>query len=66
MRTAAWTMRTPKRWTRALRALRLGRFVGRGRRAAAAAVGAGPARATCPAPPEQTLRDWWERRQDAR
>jgi L-lactate dehydrogenase complex protein LldF len=58
MRAAAWTMRSPRRWTRALRALRVGRLV-RGRRALPPPLSAWTRARDLPVPPKQTLRDWW-------
>jgi L-lactate dehydrogenase complex protein LldF len=61
MATAAWTMRSPRRWTHALRAARLGRFL-RGRRAVPPPLSAWTATRELPEPPEQTFRDWWAAR----
>jgi L-lactate dehydrogenase complex protein LldF len=61
MATAAWTMRSPGRWTRALRLLRLGRFVRRSR-ALPPPLSAWTASRDLPEPPKQTLRDWWSAR----
>jgi L-lactate dehydrogenase complex protein LldF len=58
MRGAAWTMRSPRRWTRALRMLRLGRWV-RGRRALPPPLSAWTRSRDLPEPPQQTFRDWW-------
>jgi L-lactate dehydrogenase complex protein LldF len=58
MATAAWTMRSPKRWTRALRAMRIGRLL-RGRRALPPPLSGWTASRDLPVPPKQTLRDWW-------
>ncbi|MDT4905264.1 MAG: L-lactate dehydrogenase complex protein LldF [Pseudonocardiales bacterium] len=58
MATAAWTMRSPKRWTRALRTLRVGRLL-RGRRALPPPLSGWTASRELPVPPKQTLRDWW-------
>jgi L-lactate dehydrogenase complex protein LldF len=58
MRAAAWTMRSPRRWTSALRALRVGRLV-RGRRALPPPLSAWTRARDLPVPPKQTLRDWW-------
>jgi L-lactate dehydrogenase complex protein LldF len=57
MLTAAWTMRSPKRWTRALRAVRLGRLL-RGRRRLPPPLSHWTASRELPVPPKQTLRDW--------
>jgi L-lactate dehydrogenase complex protein LldF len=54
MRTAAWVMRSPRRYAWALRTLRVGRrvrWLPRWSRAR-----------TVPTPPEQTFRDWWASR----
>jgi L-lactate dehydrogenase complex protein LldF len=61
MATAAWTMRSPVRWPRALRALRLGRLV-RGRRSLPLPLSSWTASRDLPEPPPQTLRDWWAQR----
>jgi L-lactate dehydrogenase complex protein LldF len=58
MSAAAWTMRSPKRWTRALRALRLGRPVARLHRLPPPLSRWTSAR-DLPMPPQQTFRDWW-------
>jgi L-lactate dehydrogenase complex protein LldF len=58
MAAAAWTMRSPRRWTRALRLLRLGRFVRRSR-VLPPPLSAWTASRDLPTPPKQTLRDWW-------
>jgi L-lactate dehydrogenase complex protein LldF len=58
MAAAAWTMRSPKRWTLALRALRIGRLLRR-RRALPPPLSAWTASRDLPVPPKQTLRDWW-------
>ncbi len=58
MRAAAWTMRSPRRWTAALRALRIGRLVSR-RRALPPPLSAWTRARELPEPPKQTLRDWW-------
>jgi len=61
MALAAWTMRSPRRWTWALRALRLGR--------PATHLGQLPPALSrwtrsreLPLPPQQTFRDWWGQR----
>jgi L-lactate dehydrogenase complex protein LldF len=61
MSAAAWTMRSPRRWTRALRALRLGRPVARLRRLPPPLSRWTSAR-DLPMPPQQTFRDWWSSR----
>jgi L-lactate dehydrogenase complex protein LldF len=58
MVAAAWVMRSPTRWTRALRALRLGRVL-RGRRALPPPASAWTRSRELPVPPKQTFRDWW-------
>ncbi|HEY8300593.1 MAG TPA: LutB/LldF family L-lactate oxidation iron-sulfur protein [Jatrophihabitans sp.] len=58
MRTAAWTMRSPRRWQRALRALRLARPLHRFRRLPPPLSRWTKSRAL-PTPPRQTLRDWF-------
>ena len=58
MAAAAWTMRKPGRWTWALRLLRLGRPFHRARRLPPP-LSAWTASRDLPAPPKQTLRDWW-------
>ncbi|MGI8668014.1 MAG: LutB/LldF family L-lactate oxidation iron-sulfur protein [Jatrophihabitans sp.] len=58
---AAWTMREPRRWTRALRALRLGRPLSR-RRSLPPPLSAWLDARDLPQPPEQSLRDWWVQR----
>jgi L-lactate dehydrogenase complex protein LldF len=58
MAATAWTMSSPARWTRALRLLRLGRLV-RGRRRLPPPLSGWTSTRDLPAPPEQTLRDWW-------
>jgi L-lactate dehydrogenase complex protein LldF len=58
MRAAAWTMRSPRRWTRALRLLRIGRLFRR-RRALPPPLSAWTSSRDLPVPPKQTLRDWW-------
>lgn len=57
MRTAAWTMRSPRRWAAALRGLRLVRLL-RGRRLPPPLSGWTASRAL-PDPPAATLRDSW-------
>ena len=61
MAAAAWTMRDSRRWTRALRAVRLGRWL-RGRRALPPPLSAWTAARELPEPPPQTFRDWWSKR----
>jgi L-lactate dehydrogenase complex protein LldF len=58
MTTAAWTMRSPARWTRALRLLRAGRLARRFRRLPPP-LSAWTRSRDLPEPPEQTFRDWW-------
>jgi L-lactate dehydrogenase complex protein LldF len=65
MASAAWTMASPGRWTRALRAARAGRLLGRRRRAISALpppLSAWTRTRDAPRPPRQTFRDWWARR----
>ncbi|HET8582593.1 MAG TPA: lactate utilization protein B [Jatrophihabitans sp.] len=59
MRAAAWTMRSPRRWARALRLLRLARLV-RGRRALPPPISAWTSSRDIPEPPRHTLRDQWD------
>jgi L-lactate dehydrogenase complex protein LldF len=61
MAAAAWTMRSPQRWTRTLRALRLARVL-RGRRALPPPASAWTRSRELPVPPKQTFRDWWTSR----
>ena len=58
MAGAAWTMRDPRRWTIALRALRAGRLF-RGRRRLPPPLSRWTSVRELPVPPKQTLRDWW-------
>jgi L-lactate dehydrogenase complex protein LldF len=58
MAAASWTMRSPKRWTRALRLLRLGRPLRRVR-ALPPPLSAWTTSRDLPVPPKQTLRDWY-------
>ena len=60
MAAAAWTMADSQRWTRALRAGRLGRFAAR-RRALPPPLSAWVAARDLPEPPRETFRDWWTR-----
>ena len=60
----AWIMASPRRWTAALRAARLGRVLGRRR----GSIGALPPPLSgwtgsrdAPRPPAETFRDWWTR-----
>ena len=57
---AAWTMADSERWTRALRAGRLGRLAAR-RRALPPPLSAWVAARDLPEPPRETFRDWWTR-----
>ena len=61
MRAIGATMRTPRRWTWALRAARLGRVLGRrtGRIRRAPLLGAWTASRDLPRPPRRSLRDQW-------
>ncbi len=61
MAAAAWTMRDARRWTRALRAMRLGGLL-RGRRSLPPPLSAWVAARELPAPPKETFRDWWANR----
>ena len=58
MRSAAWTMRDSRRWTRALRALRLGRLA-RHLPALPPPLSHWTRARELPEPPPQTFRDWW-------
>jgi L-lactate dehydrogenase complex protein LldF len=60
MAAAAWTMADSERWTRALRAGRLGRLAAR-RRALPPPLSAWVAARDLPEPPRETFRDWWTR-----
>jgi L-lactate dehydrogenase complex protein LldF len=61
MRAAAWTMRSPRRWAGALRALRLGRPITR-RRRLPPPLSRWMVSRDLPVPPQQTFRDWWRGR----
>jgi L-lactate dehydrogenase complex protein LldF len=58
MRTLAWTMRNPRRWTRALRTTRLARLL-RGRRRLPPPVNRWTRSRDIPEASKQTFRDWW-------
>jgi L-lactate dehydrogenase complex protein LldF len=58
MDAAAWTMRNPRRWTLALRALRAGRLL-RGRHPLPPPLSRWTSVRDLPVPPARTLRDWW-------
>jgi L-lactate dehydrogenase complex protein LldF len=58
MGAAAWTMRNPRRWTLALRALRAGRLL-RGRHRLPPPMSRWTSARELPVPPKTTLRDWW-------
>jgi L-lactate dehydrogenase complex protein LldF len=60
MAAAAWTMADSRRWTRALRVGRLGRFASR-RRVLPPPLSAWIAARDLPEPPTETFRDWWLR-----
>jgi L-lactate dehydrogenase complex protein LldF len=66
MRSAAWVMGSPARWTGALRAARLGRLLG-GRRGRITTLppplSAWTGTRDAPLPPSQPFRDWWARRE---
>jgi L-lactate dehydrogenase complex protein LldF len=61
MAAAAWTMRSPRRWTSALRSARLGRALSRGGRIRTLPPPLSRWTGTrdLPAPPRQSFRDWW-------
>jgi L-lactate dehydrogenase complex protein LldF len=64
MAALSWTMRSPRRWTWALRAARLGRLLGRRRgsiRRLPPPLSAWTAARDAPRPPRQSFRDWWGR-----
>ncbi|MEP6695576.1 MAG: LutB/LldF family L-lactate oxidation iron-sulfur protein [Pseudonocardiales bacterium] len=61
MSLAAWSMRSPRRWTAVLRSLRLGRPLARLRRLPPP-LSAWTAARDLPVPPQQTFRDWWAAR----
>ena len=61
MAALAWTMRSPRRWSRVLRLLRVGRLVSR-RRRLPPPLSAWTQSRDLPQPPQQTFRDWWVRR----
>jgi len=60
MSVAAWVMRSPRWWTRALRLARLARLL-RGRPVPSPLSGWTRSR-ELPSPPEQSFRDWWASR----
>jgi L-lactate dehydrogenase complex protein LldF len=65
MASAAWTMASPGRWARALRAARVGRLLGRRRRRIATLpppLSAWTSTRDLPLPPRETFREWWSRR----
>jgi L-lactate dehydrogenase complex protein LldF len=64
MSAVAWTMRSPRRWRRALRLGRVGRLLARRGRITMLPppLSAWTRTRDLPAPPEQTFRDWWESR----
>jgi L-lactate dehydrogenase complex protein LldF len=61
--SAAWAMARPDRWGRALRAARLGRALGRGRRITSLPppLAGWTATRDLPVPPRETFREWWSR-----
>ena len=64
MSAAAWTMASPGRWARVLRAGRLGRVLGRRRGRITALpppLSGWTASRDAPLPPTETFRDWWAR-----
>jgi L-lactate dehydrogenase complex protein LldF len=63
MKAAAWTMRSPRRFARAERLMRVGRVVARrGRiRALPWPGSAWTTSRDLPAPPKETFREWWLR-----
>jgi L-lactate dehydrogenase complex protein LldF len=65
MKVLGWTMRSPRRWTWALRSARIGRILGRrdGRiHRLPPPLSAWTAARDAPRPPEQSFRDWWTNR----
>jgi L-lactate dehydrogenase complex protein LldF len=58
MRSAAWVMRSPRRYALALKGLRLGRRV----RRLPPPLNRWTRARELPVPPEQTFRDWWAAR----
>jgi L-lactate dehydrogenase complex protein LldF len=65
MAAAAWTMSSPKRWTRALRASRAARVFGRKRgviRTLPPPLSAWTSARDLRRPPAQSFRDWWSAR----
>ena len=64
MKAVAWTMRTPWRFARAERLMRIGRVLGFGRGRITALPWPGSAWTTSrdlPVPPKETFREWWLR-----
>jgi len=64
MKAVAWTMRTPLRFARAERLMRIGRVLGFGRGRITALPWPGSAWTTSrdlPVPPKETFREWWLR-----
>jgi len=62
MKLAAWTMRDPRRWTRALRMMRSGRIIGRRHdriRRLPYPLSRWATTRDLPRPPKETFRDWW-------
>jgi L-lactate dehydrogenase complex protein LldF len=67
MKAVGWTMRTPRRFARAERLMRLGRLLGIRRGRITALPWPGSAWTTSrdlPVPPKETFREWWLREHD--
>ncbi|MDH3296046.1 MAG: LutB/LldF family L-lactate oxidation iron-sulfur protein, partial [Acidimicrobiia bacterium] len=67
MRSSAWLMAKPNRWRQALRGIRVGRLVSRGRplRSLPPPLNAWTATRDLPPPPAQSFRAWWAERTSA-
>jgi L-lactate dehydrogenase complex protein LldF len=65
MAVASWGMRSPGRFAAGERAMRAGRLLARGGRIRALPppLSAWTASRDLPAPPPQTFRQWWEKRE---